>query len=87
MITVLVVEDSPSERELLTTYLTESGYNVIIAENGKEGLQKAGEHKPNVVVTDVVMPEMNGFELCRSIKKIQRHSKFLSLPVPQKIRN
>lgn len=69
MITVLVVEDSPSERELLTTYLTESGYNVIIAENGKEGLQKAGEHKPNVVVTDVVMPEMNGFELCRSIKK------------------
>ena len=69
MVTVLVVEDTPSERELITSYLRDGGYNVIHAHNGKEGLKKSMEEKPDIVVTDVVMPEMNGFELCRSLKK------------------
>jgi twitching motility two-component system response regulator PilH len=67
--TVLVVEDTPSEMELMTLYLRESGYKVITATNGKEALEKISQQKPDVVITDVVMPDMNGFEMCRSLKK------------------
>lgn len=69
MITVLVVDDVPSEVELISIYLSEGGYNVIKANNAIEALQKTVEQKPDVVVTDVVMSGMNGFELCRSLKK------------------
>lgn len=69
MTTILVVEDTPSEMELMTLYLRESGYKVLTATNGKEALEKVSQEKPDVVITDVVMPDMNGFELCRSLKK------------------
>jgi twitching motility two-component system response regulator PilH len=69
MITILIVEDAPSEMKLIDTYLREAHYNVITANNGKEGLRKALAEKPNLVITDLVMPEMSGLELCRSLKK------------------
>jgi len=69
VITVLVVEDTISEQELIGLYLKEAGYNVINASSGKDALSKVESQKPDVVVTDVVMPGMNGFELCRSLKK------------------
>jgi twitching motility two-component system response regulator PilH len=69
MITVLVVEDTMSEQQLITLYLQEAGYKVINANNGKDALSKVTDQKPDVVVTDVVMPGMNGFELCRNLKK------------------
>jgi two-component system, chemotaxis family, response regulator PixH len=69
MFTVLVVEDTPSERELISHYLREGGYNVISAGDAKEGLQTALEKQPDVIITDIVMPGMNGFELSRSLKK------------------
>lgn len=67
--TILVVEDTPSEMELLTLYLRQSGYVVISASTAKDALSKAIEQKPDAIVTDVVMPGMSGFELCRSLKK------------------
>lgn len=67
--TVLIVEDTPSEMELISHYLRECGYLVIGAENGKDALNKAIAQRPDVVLTDVVMPGMSGFELCRSLKK------------------
>jgi twitching motility two-component system response regulator PilH len=67
--TILVVEDTPSEMELMSHYLRESGYSVINAVSAKEALNLAIEQKPDVIVTDVVMPGMSGFELCRSLKK------------------
>jgi twitching motility two-component system response regulator PilH len=69
MITVLVVEDTISEQQLITLYLQEAGYKVINANDGKDAISKVNDQKPDVVVTDVVMPGMNGFELCRSLKK------------------
>lgn len=68
MSTLLVVEDTLSELELISTYLRESGYTVILATDAKEALNKALKHKPDAVVTDVVMPGMSGFELCRKLK-------------------
>jgi two-component system, chemotaxis family, response regulator PixH len=67
--TILLVEDTPSEMELISHYLRESGYHVIAAQTAKEALTKAVEQKPDAIVTDVVMPGMSGFELCRSLKK------------------
>ncbi len=69
MITILVVEDTVSQMELMKNYLTEGGYKVITANTGKEGLRKVLAQKPNLLITDLVMEEMSGLELCRSLKK------------------
>lgn len=69
MITILVVEDTASEMKLISNYLKEGGYNIISAPNGKEALLKTLTEKPDVVITDLVMPEMSGLELCRSLRK------------------
>ncbi|MEM8778050.1 MAG: response regulator [Cyanobacteria bacterium P01_G01_bin.49] len=66
---VLVIEDTISEMELISDYLRESGYTVISTTDAKDALSKIDQHKPHVIVTDLVMPGMNGLELCRSIKK------------------
>lgn len=67
--TILVVEDTPSEMELMSHYLRESGYGVISAVTAQEAMAKAIEQRPDVIVTDVVMPGMSGFELCRSLRR------------------
>ena len=69
MQTILVVDDTPSELALITNFLKESGFSVVVATDAKEALAKAADHKPDVVITDVVMPGMSGFELCRTLKK------------------
>ena len=66
--TVLIVEDVASERELMSHYLQQAGYSVIGAMSGPEGLDKAIAQKPDVIVTDIVMPGISGFELCRQLK-------------------
>ncbi|KZL50931.1 MULTISPECIES: response regulator [Cyanophyceae] len=66
---ILIVEDSPSELELMSYYLQDSGWKVIKAASGKEALEKVLSEQPDAIVTDVVMPEMSGFELCRLLKK------------------
>lgn len=66
--TVLIVEDGASEMELMSHYLREEGYSVISAFSGNEGLSKAIAQRPDVIVTDVVMPGISGFELCRKLK-------------------
>ncbi|MEO1401550.1 MAG: response regulator [Cyanobacteria bacterium J06635_1] len=65
---VLVVDDSIAELELISEYLRQSGYTVIMATDAQEALKKALEQKPDAVVTDLVMPGMSGLELCRSLK-------------------
>lgn len=69
MLTILVVDDVSSVRDLICDYLRKGGYQVIKADNGKEALEQAVNKKPDVIITDIVMPEMNGLELCRSLKK------------------
>ncbi|HYW19819.1 MAG TPA: response regulator [Nodularia sp. (in: cyanobacteria)] len=66
---ILIVEDSPSELELMSYYLQDSGYKVIKSASAKEALEKVLSEQPDVIVTDVLMPEMSGFELCRFLKK------------------
>jgi PAS domain S-box-containing protein len=65
---ILIVEDSPVEAELLRRTLAKAGYAVSIAHNGEEGLQAAHANRPALVLSDINMPVMNGFQLCRDLK-------------------
>ena len=65
---VLVVDDDPVCRRLLEASLRKRGCDVVTACDGEEAHALAREHKPNVIITDVIMPRMDGFELCRRIK-------------------
>jgi DNA-binding response OmpR family regulator len=65
---VLVAEDSPTQAELLRQALADAGYAVTVASNGLDALAAARSIRPAVVVTDVVMPDMDGYQLCRAIK-------------------
>ncbi|AKG23285.1 response regulator [Calothrix sp. 336/3] len=69
MATVLVVDDTPSQVELINSFLSDSGYDVLTAYNCRDGMEKAVTHQPDAIITDVVMPEMSGFEFCRKLKK------------------
>lgn len=65
---ILIVEDSPLEAEILRRCLDKAGYRVTLTKNGKEGLQAARARPPALVVSDINMPVMNGYDLCREIK-------------------
>ena len=65
---VLIVEDSPTQAEQLRHLLEMHGYLVVSASNGFEAMELAESRRPALVVTDIVMPEMDGYELCRRLK-------------------
>ena len=65
---ILIVEDSPTQAEELQYILEKNGYCVVAAHNGREALDMLLTKKPILVISDIVMPEMDGFELCRRIK-------------------
>ncbi len=66
---VLVVDDDPEIRTLLLARLRSSGYDVDIAEDGIAGLDQARRHLPQVIVLDVMMPNMSGWEVARALKQ------------------
>ncbi len=66
--TVLVVEDSQTQREMISTLLKKSGLSVIVAGDGIEALEQIQGHHPDLVVLDIIMPRMNGYEVCRRLK-------------------
>jgi len=71
-IKILIVEDSITQAMQLQHILDENGYDAAIAANGREALQFIGASEPSIVISDIVMPEMDGFELCRNIKIDER---------------
>ncbi len=66
---ILVVDDSPTERFFLAELLAKKGYTVITAENGDEAFQKTKSEKPSLVVLDVVMPGLSGFQVTRALNR------------------
>lgn len=65
---ILIVEDSPTQAQRLQHILEQQGYHVTRAANGRQALEAAQHHKPTLIISDVIMPEMDGYELCRRIK-------------------
>ena len=66
--TVLVVDDVATDLKKLEVILAEAGYTVITANSGKEAIEKTRSMHPDAVFLDVIMPDMNGFQVCRAIK-------------------
>jgi two-component system sensor histidine kinase/response regulator len=65
---ILIVEDSPTQAERLRRLIQAAHYQARVASNGQLALAAIRERKPNLVLTDIIMPEMNGYDLCRAIK-------------------
>ena len=63
--TILVVDDKAGVRTLVRDYLTEQGFRVVVAANGREALYVARHEKPNLILLDIMMPEMDGYEFIR----------------------
>ena len=68
MKTILVVDDELANAEVLSLILEEEGYRVFCASNGRHGLERVAEVKPDLVVLDFMMPVMNGAEMARSLR-------------------
>ena len=66
---VLLVEDEPNLLRLTSVMLERAGFQVLQAENGARGVEIALQEKPDIVITDLIMPEKNGFELCKELRK------------------
>jgi DNA-binding response OmpR family regulator len=67
--TILIVEDEESIASFVSMYLQEEGYKVINAANGEEGLARAGDGAPELVILDIMLPDIDGFEVCRRLRQ------------------
>lgn len=67
--TILVVDDKASVRKLVQEYLVEQGYRVVTADNGQNALHTARNEKPDLILLDIMMPEMDGYEFLRVFRK------------------
>jgi DNA-binding NarL/FixJ family response regulator len=77
-LTLLIVDDDPGIRLSVSDYLELAGYSVIMAENGQNALAMVSQYQPHLIVTDVTMPQMDGYEL---IRQVRRQPAFRLLPV------
>jgi DNA-binding response OmpR family regulator len=75
---ILIIDDNDIVQKVLQTILVKEGYAVDIAENGKEGLSRIGEDRYDLIITDLMMPYANGFEI---ISKIKQHPVGKDIPV------
>ena len=69
MARVLIVDDSPTETYKISSILSKNGYDVITAENGEQGVTVARKELPDVVLMDIVMPGLNGFQATRQLSR------------------
>lgn len=69
---VLVVDDEESVRELIDLYLTKEGYDVLLAKDGREALRLNGEQHPDLIVLDLMLPGLDGWEVCKQIRSSSR---------------
>lgn len=69
MTRILVVDDSPTETHVLKTMLEKHGYEVSVAEDGDQGMDRARSERPDVILMDIVMPGMNGFQATRKLSR------------------
>ena len=71
MAKILIVDDSPTEYEFVSAILIKAGYEVLWAKNATEGIEQAVKNIPDLILMDVVMPGMNGFQATRQLRRKQ----------------
>ena len=75
---ILVVDDQLSHQEMIVNLLKKSGLKVMSANSGTQALEQAEMHKPDLVILDIVMPDINGYEVCR---RLRSNSETKDLPI------
>lgn len=81
---ILVIEDDEDFRECLMGIVSPQGYDVLVAEDGTKGLACAREWKPDLIISDVIMPETNGYQVCRALRAEGSQTPFLFLTGKQR---
>ena len=76
---ILIIDDEAPIRKMLTKLLERNGYDVIEAANGNQGIRLFKEHKPEFIITDIVMPEKEGLESIRELKKLNPDVKIIAI--------
>lgn len=66
--TILVIDDEPHNLRLMLEYLEEHNFRVLVSQDGESGLQRARYAKPDLILLDVILPDIDGYELCRQLK-------------------
>ena len=77
---LLVVDDDPDMRDTLQMILESGGYTVVLAEDGEQCLAKLKEEHPDLLILDLLMPNMDGFEVCKALKD-PRLAKYAQIPI------
>jgi DNA-binding response OmpR family regulator len=77
---ILVVDDDPDVLEAISIILEANGYEVVTARDGLDGLDKLKEEKPDLMILDLLMPKMDGFEVCKELKD-PRRAKYAHIPI------
>src|SRR5258705_12617158 len=75
---ILIIEDNVDTRDLLHLYLTTEGFTVVVAADGREGLYMADAERPDLIITDIDMPNLDGIEL---VKRLRAQAEFKGLPI------
>ena len=75
---LLLVDDEVSIRKVIGERLRSKGFDVLLAENGEEGLTKAQQEKPDLIILDIMLPKINGYEVCTILK---REPSFKRIPI------
>lgn len=84
---ILIVEDSPTLLYMISHMLTEGGYQVLTAEDGEEAMQLAIQKQPGLVLLDVILPKLNGYQVCRRIKATQETAHIPVIMITSKTRD
>lgn len=71
-IKLLIVDDEPDILEFLSYNFRKKGFDVVVANNGLEGILQAKEESPQLILSDILMPEMDGIEMCKEIRKMEQ---------------
>ena len=75
---ILVVDDSPIQRKIISNTLKAKGYQVIVAENGRQGVELALQRHPDLILMDIAMPEMDGLS---AVRELRRHPEMAEVPI------
>ncbi|MCC5620869.1 response regulator [Nostoc sp. CHAB 5715] len=89
MAMVLIIDDAAFSRRMIRKFLQIDGYEIIEATNGREGLEMVDNHKPNCVLADLLMPDMNGLEFLKAMqdKKLKIPTIIISADIQEGARN
>lgn len=72
---VLYIDDDPANLDTVSRALSRQGYIVLVAKNGQEGIEIAERERPDIILLDILLPDMNGFEVCEHLRSLPRLKK------------